>query len=100
LSSGILNNISTQVSTETSIANQATNSLTQLNNAQANIAGVSTGSGPGVPVAVLEQQAAQSLITYNALLQIMEVMDQMLSNLISIVGGGASSSGTLTFQSK
>ncbi|HJT24061.1 MAG TPA: flagellar hook-associated protein FlgK, partial [bacterium] len=74
LASGILNNVSTQLASQTSLQNQAVNSLTQLNNAQANIAGVATTSGQaGVPVAVIEQQAMQSLISYNAMLEVLQV---------------------------
>ncbi len=107
LASGFLTQISNDYSNQETLATQASDSLTQLNNAQANIAGVSTGttsgssstsSTPGVPIATIEQQAEQSLITYNALLQVLQVIDQMYSDLVSILGGTTSSA--ISFQSK
>ncbi len=107
LASGLLTQISNDYSNQETLATQASDSLTQLNDAQANIAGVSTGttsgssstsSTPGVPIATIEQQAEQSLITYNALLQVLQVIDQMYSDLVSILGGTTSSA--ISFQSK
>ena len=106
LASGLLSQINSDVSNQQLLTNQASDSLTQLNDAQANIAGVSTGttggsgsttSTPGVPIANIEQQAMQSLITYNALLQVLQVIDQMYSDLVNVVGGAPSSN---FFQSK
>lgn len=93
LSSGILTQVSTDVQTQQMIAQQASASLTQLNNAQANIGGVSTTSGqPGVPIATIQQQALQSMIAFNASLEVLQVIDQMYSDLIGIVGPAPTSS--------
>lgn len=101
IAAGLLTQIGGDVSNQELLTNQASDSLTQLNDAQANIAGVSTGttsgststtSTPGVPIANIEQQAMQSLITYNALLQVLQVIDQMYSDLVNVVGGSTSTS--------
>jgi flagellar hook-associated protein FlgK len=85
LASGILNNSTNQESTFKTAFSTSSASLTQLNNAQANIAAVSTGSTvPGIPIATIQEQAQQSLITYNAMLQVMEVINQMLDALVGI----------------
>jgi flagellar hook-associated protein 1 len=92
LSSGLLTQASSDASTQQLNLDQAQAALTQLNNAQANIAGVSTdGTGAGVPIATLEQQAMQSLISYNAMLQVLQVLDQMYSDLVNMVGGTSTS---------
>lgn len=87
-SSNILTQLSSDSSNAQVVYNQANSSLTQLNNAQANIAGVSTASGQaGVPIATIEQQAMQSLIAYNAMLEVLQVIDNMYVDLIDMVGG-------------
>lgn len=87
ITSGILGQISGQVSEEQVLEGQTSDALKQLNAAQANIAGVSTsGSTPGVPIANIQQQAMQDLITYNAMLQVLQVIDQMYSDLVSMTG--------------
>jgi flagellar hook-associated protein 1 FlgK len=93
LTSGILTQSSTDLAVQQMVESQASDSLKQLNAAQANIAGVSTSSSmPGVPVANIQQQAMQDLITYNAMLQVLQVIDQMYSDLVSIAGSSSSSS--------
>jgi flagellar hook-associated protein 1 len=101
LSSGILTQISSAVSAQQSVQDQASASLTQLNNAQANIGAVATTAGqPGVPIATIQQQAMQEMISYNASVQVMEIMDQMYMDLIGIVGGSTTNSTvSLTQQS-
>jgi flagellar hook-associated protein 1 len=90
LASNILSNSSTQNTLLTTSYTSASASLTQLNNEQDNLAGVATPSNtpgvtnPGVPIATIEQQAYQSMITYNAMLEVMEVIDQMLDALVGI----------------
>lgn len=87
LTSGMLTQVSTDLTVQQLVETQASNSLKQLNAAQANIAGVSTsGSTPGVPVANIQQQAMQDLITYNAMLQVLQVIDQMYADLVSMTG--------------
>lgn len=93
LTSGVLNSVSSDLSTQQLLQSQASDSLTQLNNAQANIAGVATsGNQAGVPLANIQQQAVQSLISYNALLQVLQVIDNMYSDLVNVVGGAPSAS--------
>ena len=77
---------------------QASDALTQLNNEQANIAAVSPGtvSGvtpPGVPIASIQQKAMEAMITYNAMLQVMQVIDQMYADLVGIIGSSSTASG-------
>jgi hypothetical protein len=92
LTSGILTQVSTDLTVEQLAQSQASASLTQLNTAQANIAGVSTSSSvPGVPVASIQQKAMQDLITYNAMLQVLQVIDQMYSDLVNMTGSSTSS---------
>jgi flagellar hook-associated protein 1 FlgK len=97
LASGLSNQITTNVSGQQLLTSQASNSLAQLNAAQANIAGVSTGntsSGmpiPGVAIATIQQQAVQEMITYNALLQVLEVIDDMYDDLVGIINSSTPS---------
>ncbi len=92
LASGILNQVSSNAAGAQLLQSQASNTLTQLNNAQANIAGVATTSGqPGVPIATIEQQATQEMIAYNALLEVLQVMDEMYSDLVGIISSSAPS---------
>ncbi|HVZ81938.1 MAG TPA: hypothetical protein VHE12_14210 [bacterium] len=87
LSSGLLGRVDSDLLTAKATESQAANSLQQLNTAQANIAGVSTsGSTPGVPIANIQQQAMQDLITYNAMLQVLQVIDQMYADLVTMTG--------------
>lgn len=91
LTSGVLDQITTELTEQQLIQGQASDALTQLNTAQANIAGVSTsGSTPGVPIELIQQQAMQSLIAYNAMLQVLQVIDHMYSDLVSMTGGTGS----------
>lgn len=92
MASGIVSQVSSDAASHQALESQASNSLTQLNNAQANIAGVSTSSGQaGVPIATIEQQAMQSLISYNAMLEVLQVIDNMYVDLVNMVGGSTSS---------
>jgi hypothetical protein len=101
LANSILANITNDVSNQQSVTTTAQDALTQLNNAQAEVAGVATtssGTGSyGVSLAALQEQAMQSLNVYNASLQVLNIMNQMLSDLIEVVGGNTSST---TFTSK
>jgi hypothetical protein len=96
LTSGLLGNVSSQLSAAQLSQSTASNSLNQLNTEQANIAAVGnpgSGSTPGtagVPIATLEQQALQSLIQYNASLQVLDVIDQMYEDLVGIPGSTTS----------
>jgi flagellar hook-associated protein FlgK len=90
LSSGILAQISGDVSAQKLTQDQAQASLTQLNKAQADLAAIDTsesGGGWGEPIALEQQKAVNSLIAYNALLQVMQIIDQMYADLVDIVGG-------------
>ncbi len=99
LTSGLTSQIASNVSAEQSLQSQAQNSLTQLNNAQANIAGVSTGNGQaGVSVDTLEEEATQSMIAYNAMLEVLQAIDDMYVDLVNVLGAAASAP-TLTQQS-
>ena len=97
LASGVSSQTASDVSTHQLLQSQASDSLAPLNAAQANIAGVSPGPAsaggptpPGVPIATIQQQAMQSLITYNALLQVLQVIDNMYADLVGMVGGSTS----------
>jgi flagellar hook-associated protein FlgK len=95
LSSGILSEISGEVSAQQLTLDQATASLTQLNKAQADLAAIDTsesGDGWGEPIALEQQKAVNALIAYNALLQVMQIIDQMYADLVDIVGGGSGNS--------
>ncbi len=106
----IVSNISTQLSNQTSsfqtAYTSASASLTQLNNEQDNLAGAAgtytSASGVtenvGVAVATIEQQAFQSMITYNAMLEVMQIIDQMLADLVGI--SSTTSSGIFQQQTK
>ncbi len=99
LTSGLTSQIASNTSAEQSLQSQAQNSLTQLNNAQANIAGVSTSSGQaGVSIATLEEDATQSMIAYNAMLEVLQAIDDMYVDLVNVLGGAASAP-TLTQES-
>ncbi len=94
LTSGVLTQIKSDLSNQGLIQGQAQASLDQLNNAQADVAGLNTstdGTGHGVPLATLQQQAVQSLVAYNASLDMMQVIDQMYEDLVGIVGGTTTS---------
>jgi flagellar hook-associated protein FlgK len=108
LSAGFAAQTANTVSNQESLTTQEQDALNQLNTSQANLAGVYTGSGSpastasgvptastaGVPLASIQQQATQAATAYNALLEIMQVIDNMYQNLINIVGGGAPSSNS------
>jgi hypothetical protein len=92
MASGLLSQISSDVSGQQALTTEASNSLTQLNNAQANIAGVATTSGqPGVPIQTIEEQATQEMIAYNALLEVLNVMNEMYSDLVGIISSSTPS---------
>jgi hypothetical protein len=98
MASNVLANSSSQNNSLQTAYTSSSASLTQLNNEQANLAGVSTGptspGGPtpaGVPIAKIEQQAEQSMITFNAMLEVMEVIDQMLDSLVGVASTTSSS---------
>jgi flagellar hook-associated protein 1 len=112
MASGILTNISSDVTNQDQVLSQAQASLTQLNTAQANIGAVSmpssssssSGTGttgttlatPGVPLASIEQEAIQAMTAYNASLDVLNIIDQMYSDLIGVVGGSAVSTNTFS----
>ncbi len=91
--SGPYSSIGSAVAGQQALTDQASNSLTQLQNAQDNIAGITTpGSGlAGVSTATIEQQATQEMIAYNALLMVLQVMDNMYSDLVGIIGSSTPS---------
>jgi flagellar hook-associated protein 1 FlgK len=92
MASNVSSNASAQDTALQATYTSSSASLTQLNNAQANIAGVSTSSSvPGVPIATIQEEAQQSLITYNAMLQVMEVINQMLDALVGVSTTSSSS---------
>jgi hypothetical protein len=77
---------------------QSSDSLDQLNTEQANLAAVSPGTNggvtpPGIPIASIQQKAMEAMITYNAMLQVMQVIDQMYADLVGIIGGSSTASG-------
>ncbi len=108
LAAGFAAQTSNAVSNQQSLTTQEQDALNQLNTSQANLAGVYTGSGSpastasgvptastaGVPLASIQQQATQAATAYNALLEIMQVINNMYQNLINIVGGGAPTSNS------
>jgi hypothetical protein len=93
LASGLVNQVSSNTAGAQLLQSQASNSLTQLQNAQDNIAGIATpGSGnAGVSTALIQQQAVQEMITYNAMLQVLEVIDDMFSDLVGIISSSTPS---------
>jgi hypothetical protein len=111
LSNSILGQINTDLSSQQLLTSQDQDSLNQLNTAQANLAGINTGgasssssatgipnsSNSGVPIASIQQQATQAALTYNALVEVMQVIDNMYQDLINVVGGTNSSSSSNTF---
>jgi len=98
--SNVSTNAASQNTTLQAAYTSSSDSLTQLNTEQDNLAGVSTGSGtPGVPIATIEQQAYQSMITYNAMLEVMQIIDQMLDALVGI-SSTTSSSGIFQQETK
>ncbi|HVM33108.1 MAG TPA: hypothetical protein VMU88_08240 [bacterium] len=69
---------------------QANDALTQLNNQQAQIGTLSTGTGTGpanagTPIATVEEQAMRALVAYNASLEMLQIQNQMFADLLSIV---------------
>ena len=90
--SGILSQATADSSNDQLVYNQANAALTQLNNAQANLAGVATsGNQPGVPIQTIEQQATQEMIAYNAMLEVLQVIDNMYSDLIGMLSSSTPS---------
>lgn len=91
LSSGLLTRVSSAVSSQKIIEDQSAAVLNQLNASQANLAAVSySASDPGVPFETEQENAVKSLIAFNASLQVMQVLNQMYADLVSIVGGAPS----------
>jgi flagellar hook-associated protein FlgK len=71
---------------------QSVNALEQLNNAQAlNSAIAYDASEVGTPYEAEVASATKALIAYNAMLQVLHLIDKMLSDLVGIVGGASSS---------
>lgn len=112
LSSSMLGQINNDLSNQQLLTSQEQDSLNQLNTAQANIAGINTGSSSsssstgiptsstsGVPIASIQQQATQAAATYNALVEVMQVIDNMYADLINVVGGTNTSTSSSTFVS-
>lgn len=111
LSNSILGQINTDLSSQQLMTSQGQDALNQLNTAQANLAGINTGgasssssatgipnsSNSGVPIASIQQQATQAALTYNALVEVMQVIDNMYQDLINVVGGTNTSSSSSTF---
>ena len=88
LTSGILTQSTTDLASQQLFLNQASASLTQLNNSQADLAGIALNSGDhGVPIQVEQENAIKSLIAFNASLQMLQIIDQMYADLVGIVGG-------------
>jgi flagellar hook-associated protein 1 FlgK len=105
----IASNISTQFSSQAAAAQTAytssSASLTQMNNEQDNIAGAAgtyTVNGVtqnvGVSLNTIVQQAYQSMITYNAMLEVMQIIDQTLDALVGI--SSTTSNGIFQQQTK
>jgi hypothetical protein len=109
----MLGQITNDLSNQQLLTSQDQDSLNQLNTAQANIAGINTGtssssssstgiptsSTSGVPIASIQQQATQAAATYNALVEVMQVIDNMYADLINVVGGTNTSTSSSTFVS-
>jgi len=102
LSNEMLGQVNSDLTNQQLMSSQAQDSLNQLNTAQANIAGIQSGtptsstgiptsSSAGVPLAAIQQQATQAALTYNALLEVMSVIDNMYNSLIDIIGGTSTS---------
>lgn len=107
LSSNMLNNLSTQTTNYQNAATQAENSLTQLNVQQDNLAGVSTtftgangqSETAGQSIQTIQQQAYTEMIQFNAMLEVMSIIDQMLGSLVGI-SSSTSSSGIFAQQTQ
>lgn len=101
MGAGLAQQASDDYNSALSLTNQSQAALDQLNNSQADIAAVSfsgtsgstTATESGVPSANEMADSVKSMIAYNAALQATAIMEKMLSDLISIVGGSGSSSG-------
>ncbi len=94
MTSGLLNQITTDLSGQQLIQDQASATLTQLNNAQADLGAIATTPGQhGEPIANEQQAALQSLIAYNAALDVLQVIDQMYADLVGIIGGNPPPNG-------
>jgi len=101
MGSGLAQQASDDYNSALSLTNQSQAALDQLNNSQADIAAVSfsgssgttTATESGVPYANEMADSVKSMIAYNAALQATAIMEKMLDDLISIVGGSGSSSG-------
>jgi hypothetical protein len=87
LGSNMLSNLSNQTTTYQNAYTNASNSLTQLNTEQDNLAGANTTANTDA----LTQQAMTSMIQFNAMLQVMQIVDQMLDSLVGISSSTSSS---------
>ncbi len=108
MSSSVLGQVQNDLTGQTALSQEDQDALNQLNTAQANLAGINTGgasssssasgipnsSNSGVPIASIQQQATSAATAYNALLEIMQVIDNMYQNLINVVGGGTATSNS------
>ncbi len=92
--STLASNLTSQVTAGAQNANtlftQSNDSLTQLNNEQANIGTLSAASGSGTPtagtpVSLVEEQAMQALVAYNASLEMLQIQNQMFADLLNVV---------------
>jgi len=87
LTSGLLGQISSNLSSQQLVQSQAQDSLTQLTNAQADLSAVAFTSGDhGTPVQTEQENAIKSLIAFNAQLQVLQIINQMFADLVGIVG--------------
>jgi flagellar hook-associated protein FlgK len=90
LSTNMLTQLSTQATTFQTAYTTSAASVVQLNTEQDNLAGAAGTfkvNGVATPVGTanttfIEQQALQSMITYNAMLEVMEIIDQTLDSLV------------------
>ncbi|GEM_PF-2043225 len=88
LTSGVLTQISTDLSSQQLVLNQSSANLDQLNNSQADLAGVAFNTGDhGVPIQSIQEDAMKSLIAFNASLEVLQIINQMYADLVGIVGG-------------
>jgi hypothetical protein len=86
LASNLLSNVNVGTQTANLSFNQSNDVLTQLNNEQANIGTLTTAtSGAGTPVSLVEEQAMQALVAYNASLEMLQIQNQMFADLLSVV---------------
>jgi flagellar hook-associated protein FlgK len=90
LASNLSSEVGAATQNATTLFSQANDALTQLNNEQANIGTLTTASGStpgtaGTPVSLVEEQAMQALVAYNASLEMLQIQNQMFSDLLNVV---------------